>query len=170
MAIIQLAIATRPSTSPAMAIPLPLRLGALLVWFSPIIPKITARIAKGLMKKPNIPVMSAVIAIPLVLSPAALGAGAGAGAGAATWVRAAPHLLQNLLSSGFSSPHLEQNMSAFHLLVIGKKFFRMDLHWLVAHIVTVFLLRVNRVGEEIKKRGIEFFFSGVLRPIPTRPI
>jgi len=55
--------------------------------------------------------------MPLVFSPAAaLGAGAGAAAGAfaaagaAAAVNASPHLLQNLLSSGFFSPHLEQNI------------------------------------------------------------
>jgi len=56
--------------------------------------------------------------MPLVRSPVATGAGAGAAAaaGAFVWTSAAPHLVQNLLSSGFFSPHLGQNMSVFHLL------------------------------------------------------
>jgi hypothetical protein len=55
------------------------------------------------------------MAMPLVRVPStALGAGLAAGAAAA--VRGSPHLLQNLLPEGFFSPHLEQNISVFHLL------------------------------------------------------
>ena len=92
-----------PNTRPATAIPLPLRLGFLPVWLIAIAPKMMAKIDKGLMKKPTIPRTREAIASPLFRAVSNGRCGTDA-----VWVKAAPHLLQKLLLSGFCSPHLGQ--------------------------------------------------------------
>jgi hypothetical protein len=109
--IIQIAATIMPSTSPATAIPLPLRLGFLPVWLMAIAPKIMAKIDKKLMKIPMIPRTREAMASPLFRAVASGCCGAvasGCCGTVAVWVKAAPHLLQKLLLSGFCWPHLGQ--------------------------------------------------------------